>query len=258
MFQSGVNKHFSETNIFLTAITRVGGNMKKQPITAVVLSTALTAGAIFASATSYAEPALDNLVAVSQQKVAQGKKSQVRINKLQDETMDLIDKYKSEIKNIEGLKVYIAQQEKRLDSQRKIMDELRGSIGNVTVIQRQIGPLVSEMLEGIEQFVELDAPFNKEKRMEPINNLKLLMPQANVSIAEKFRQVLAIYKNESEASRKIFSYPTDLDVGGETIHVDVLAIGRIALMYQTKDGTRTGVWDRKNGQWVELDSNDIV
>ncbi len=229
--------------------------MKKQRIKALALSSVITAGAVVASS-AYADKSLDALVSVGQAKVVQAQKSQARINKLQDDTADLIDKFKQVSKTIEGLRIYNAQLEKQLESQRTIMGKLEESISQITVIQRQMQPLVLEMLEGIEQFVELDAPYRKEQRLERIAKLREIMTDADVTIAEKFRQVLEIYSIESEYSRKIDSYEDTLNIGGEELRVDVLAIGRIALMYQTMDGSRTGAWDRAANQWVDLDAGD--
>jgi len=66
--------------------------------------------------------------------------------------------------------------------------------------------------------------------------------------------VLEIYSIESEYARKVDTYETTLPVGGQELNVDVLAVGRIALLYQTKDGSITGAWDRGANQWVELDA----
>lgn len=227
--------------------------MNKQRIKAVALSTVLTAGAVFAGS-SFADQSLDAVLAVGQSKVADAQKSQVRINKLQDETSDLIAKFKQVSKTIEGLRVYNTQLERQLASQREIMTKLEESTSQVTVIQRQIQPMVLEMLDAIEQFVQLDAPYRKEDRLARIADVRSLMDDANVTISEKFRQVLEIYSIESEYARKVDTYETTLNVGGQDLQVNVLAIGRVALMYQTMDGSLAGVWDRSSNQWVELDA----
>lgn len=229
--------------------------MKKQRMKAVALSTVLTAGAVFATTSQAQQQSLDAVLAVGQAKVAQAQKSQTRINKLQDETTALINQFRQVSKTIEGLRVYNAQLERQLESQREIMDRLEESIGQITVIQRQVQPLVIEMLEGIEQFIELDAPYRKERRLARVEDLREKMDDADITIAEKFRQVLEIYSIESEYARKIDSYADDLVIGGQELAVDILAIGRIALMYQTADGSRTGVWNRETQQWEDLDSD---
>lgn len=229
--------------------------MKKQRLKAVVVSTALTAGALLSSA-SYANQTLDAIVAVGQSKVTQAKKSQARINQLQDESTSLVNKFKQVNKTIEGLKIYNAQLEAQINSQREKISALEESISQITVIQRQIQPLVLEMLDAIEQFVELDAPYRKEQRLSRVTDLRDKMAEADITIAEKFRQVLEIYSIESEYARKIDTYPETLELNGQEVKVDVVAIGRIALMYQTMDGSMTGVWDRSQNQWVALDAGE--
>lgn len=227
--------------------------MKKQRMKALALSSVLTAGAVFTGST-YADRSLDAILAVGQSKVGQAQKSQTRINKLQDETGDLINKFKQVSKTIEGLRIYNAQLSKQLESQRSIISKLEGSIGQVTEVQRQVQPTVIEMLDGIEQFIQLDAPYRKEIRLGRVAKLREIMNDADVTIAEKFRQVLEIYSIESEYSRKIDSYEDTLSIGGQELRVNILAVGRVALMYQTLDGSLTGAWDRGSQDWVELDS----
>jgi Protein of unknown function (DUF3450) len=235
------------------ASTQVGGNMKKQRMKAVALSTVLTAGAMFAG-TSRADQSLDAVLAVGQSKIAEAQKSQTRINKLQDETDALISKFSQVSKTIDGLKVYNAQLEKQLESQREIMAKLDDSISQISVIQRQIQPLVIEMLDGAEQLVELDMPYRKEARLARLKDLREKMDDADITIAEKFRQVLEIYSIEAEYARKIDTYEDTLTIDGQPLTVDIMAVGRIALMYQTADGSRTGAWDRTANQWVDLDA----
>ena len=76
-----------------------------------------------------------------------------RIDKLQEETQSLLQKFKKVNKEIQGLRVYNARLEKQLENQLRLIAELDESIANVTVIERQIQPLILRMLEGLEQFV---------------------------------------------------------------------------------------------------------
>lgn len=226
--------------------------MKKQRLKAVVMSTALTAGVALSGA-AYAQEKIDAIVSVSQAKIAQAKKSQARINKLQDETTAIVNKFQQVNKTIEGLRIYNAQLEQQLDSQRDIIQKLEDSISQITVIQRQIPPLITEMLDAMERFVELDAPFRKEQRLARIEDLREKMTDADITIAEKFRQILEIYSIESEYARKIDTYEDTLQINGEERKVNILSIGRVALMYQTMDGSMTGVWNRESNQWEDLD-----
>jgi len=78
---------------FSSVSTRVGGIMKKQRVTAVALSTAISAGAFFASAT-YADKDIDAVLQVGQAKTSAAQASQKRIDKLQEDTASLLQKFK--------------------------------------------------------------------------------------------------------------------------------------------------------------------
>ena len=227
--------------------------MKKQRLKAVGLSTVLTAGALFASA-SYADKSIDAILQVSQSKTASAQKSQRTINKLSADTASLLQEFKRVNKQIDGLRVYNAQLEKQLENQRTVIQDLEDSIDNVTIIERQIQPLILRMLEGLAQYVELDSPLYKEERLQRIAELRENQDRADISVAEKFRQVLEAYNIESEYGRKLHTYTSKLEVGGVEREVNILGVGKVALMYQTPDTKLSGAWDQSQGAWVELDS----
>ena len=108
--------------------------MKKQHLGARALSTflSLTLG-VFLGASAYADPVLDNILKEGQAMTNDGAQSQKRIDKLQEETDDLYQEFKSVNKEIEGLRVYNRQLQKQIDDQIKVINELTHSIDQVTV-----------------------------------------------------------------------------------------------------------------------------
>jgi len=229
--------------------------MKKQRIKAVAMSTVISASALIGSA-AFADKTLNAILQVSQSKIAAGQASQKRVDKLQQETLDIVQQFKVVNKQIDGLRVYNAQLEKQLENQRKVLVDLEQSIDQVTVIERQIQPLILRMLDGLEQFVSLDLPFRLEEREKRIADLRANQDRADITVAEKFRQVLEAYSIESEYGRKLDTYTANLEVGGQERQVNILAVGRVALMYQTVDTKFSGAWDKTQNAWVELDSGE--
>lgn len=229
--------------------------MKKQYLGARALSTLMSLSlGLFLSAGVQADPTLDNILREGQAMTASGAQSQKRIDKLQEETDDLYQEFKSVSKEIEGLRVYNRQLQKQIDDQRKVISDLTTSIDQVTVIERQVQPLILRMLDALEQFVELDSPFLLDERQERIAALYEVQDRADVSVAEKFRQVLEAYRIESEYGRSLITYEGTQNVGGVDLQVNMLVFGRVALVYQSKDKKLNGVWDKKNKTWQELDA----
>jgi chaperonin cofactor prefoldin len=247
----------SAANFFNSSTRPIGGNMKKQRMKAVALSTVISAGALLAGA-AQANENLNGIASISQSKIDAARASQVRINKLQDETSDLITQYKQENKQIDSLRVYNKQLENQLNAQLAALSELDEAIANVTVIQREVPPLIIKMLDAMEQFVKLDAPYKQELRLERIAKQRDNLDSAKITVAEKFRQVVELYNIESEYARKVDTYTDTITVDGQTIDVSILAVGRVSLMFQTADRSVTGAWDRKLNAWVVLPPDEFA
>jgi len=208
--------------------------------------------ALMAAPVTYAA-SLNDIFGVAETLNKQARQSQARIDALTEETNDLLNDYKTVLKEIEGLQVYNRQLEKQVGNQEKEMSDLAGAIDKVTVIERQITPLMLRMIDGLEQFVELDLPFLLKERRDRIAALREMMERADVAASEKFSQILRAYQIENEYGRTMEAYTDEITVDGGTRIVDVLKVGRIALVYQTNDGEVTGSWNANDRAWVELD-----
>jgi hypothetical protein len=194
------------------------------------------------------------VLSVGHKKNEAAKVSQVRVDKLAAETRDLLADFKTVMKQVDGLKIYNTRLEKQITNQIRRVKELEGSIAEATVIQRQMMPTIIKMIDGLEQFVRLDVPFHSEERAQRIEFLRNNLDRSDVSIAEKFRQVLEGYKIENEYGRKIDTYAGKAKVDGVDRDVNFLRIGRIALLYQSTDTESSGMWDKNKGEFVPLGS----
>ena len=217
-----------------------------------------TAGQDPAAAQPPAKPLIpvSKVLDVGVKRTAAAKQSQIKVDRLAAETGDLLQDYKTVMRQVDGLRVYNARLEKQIAGQLKRIAGLGRSVDEATIIQRQITPLLIRMIDGLEQFVALDVPFHIDERTERVEFLRTNMDRSDITIAEKFRQVLEAYKIENEYGRKIDSYKGVASVGGSDREVNFLRIGRIGLMYQTTDGEESGAWDQDKRTWVELDSGD--
>ena len=106
---------------------------------------------------------LSDIFQVADRMNGAAKRSQTKIDALTEETRKLLSDYKVVLKEIEGLRVYNRQLEKQIANQEAEMSQLSESIDKVTVIERQITPLMLRMIDGLEQFISLDMPFLYER-----------------------------------------------------------------------------------------------
>jgi hypothetical protein len=222
----------------------------------VLIAALISAGALVGSVAAVQASTLDSILDVGEAKNTAARKSQVKIDRLADETRDLLTDYKTVTKQNDGLKVYNARLQRQIDNQNARLLEIDDSIAQVTIISRQMTPLVIRMIEGLEQFVNLDVPFHMDERQQRIDFLRANLDRSDVTVAEKFRQVLEAYKIENEYGRKIDAYKGSVEIDGTERDVNFFRVGRIALLYQTTDTEISGAWDQSSRSWVSLERGE--
>jgi hypothetical protein len=177
---------------------------------------------------------------------------QQRINQVSDQIEKLVTDYQTVSKVVDGLVVYNNLLQRQVDNQEAEKTALSESIDNVALIERQIVPLMTSMLDSLEEFIALDTPFLVKERQERMGRLRDMMERSDVTAAEKLRQILEAYSIENDYGRTIEAYKGSVDVDGRTQEVDFLRIGRVSLTYQTVGGGHTGAWDNDSRSWEEL------
>ena len=198
---------------------------------------------------------VDQIIGAEEQRIQQGQEAQDEIDGVVDVTRSRIEEYRAVMKEVDGLVVYNTLLQRQIDDQNETLRQIRESIDNVQFVERQILPLLTRMIDGLEQFVALDVPFLAEERNSRVANLTTVLERADVTAAEKFRVVMEAWQIENDYGRTIEAYTDELVIDGNTREVDVLRIGRVALLYQTPDGQVSGSWDTQSGGWVEVDSS---
>ena len=221
-----------------------------------LLGTATIAASFVGGASLASADSLEAIMQVGKERTIEARASQAKIDRLADETRDLLSDYKTVMKQVEGLRVYNARLERQIANQERRIADIDQSISDAAIIQRQIPPLVTRMLDGLDQFIDLDMPFDLERRKGNAEAVRSNLDRADVTAAEAFRQVLELYSIELQYGRGIESYSGTISVEGADREVDMLRIGRVALIAQTTDGADTRAWNNATRSWEELSSSD--
>ena len=198
---------------------------------------------------------LNDVVKTGVAKVKDAQKSQARVDKIVDSSQARLVEYRSLLKQVDGLKVYNKQLSTQITSQEQLIEKFAESTAQVAIIERQMLPLIMKMVDSLGKFVELDLPFHEQERAERMMFIQDNIGRADVDISEKFRQVLEVYQIENEYGRKIDSYSAIINVEGKDVEVDVLRIGRVALVAQTKDTKLSAAYDKASKKWIALDNS---
>ncbi|MEW6990043.1 DUF3450 domain-containing protein [Colwelliaceae bacterium 6441] len=178
--------------------------------------------------------------------------SQKKVDNINEQIQSKLQQFKVVNKEIDGLHVYNRQMQAQLNNQLTELAQLANSMEQVSIIERQVSPLMARMIDTLVTFVDLDVPFLPEERSKRTQDLQTLLTQADVSVAEKFRRVLEAYQIEVDYGRTIEVYSGIQEIDGSERDVDFLRIGRVSFVYQSRDGQQMGMWDQQTKSWQTL------
>ena len=180
------------------------------------------------------------------------KDSQARITDLSVETQELLGEYRVVLQQIDRLIAYNDYVERLIEDQENQIIDINQQLVEFALIERGIVPLMLESIDTLDRFIDLDIPFLLEERKERVARLRVIMDESDITVSEKFRQIMDAYQIETSFGSDIEAYTGFLDIDGETRQVDFLRIGRTSLTYQTPDQNETGFWNKETNQWEDL------
>lgn len=199
-----------------------------------------------------------NITEVQKSSLADQKKSQqaqLNINKLDEQKRSLIEQVKALQAESESLEVYNQYLARLLADQDSEKVSIANQIKGVAETRQGLVPLMMSMLENLNAFIELDAPFLSKERQERLTRLHAMMDKADVSDAEKFRRLLTAYHIEAEYGNKMGQYQGDLILGGVERTVNYFYLGRIVFVAVSLDSKSVWLWDRHANNWMSIDSS---
>jgi Protein of unknown function (DUF3450) len=232
--------------------------MRRKPTRALLRLGAISA--LLISQLSHAQ-SLNGLVEAEQNRIRQAQQQQQQIDQIVQRTRSDFDEYQRELRQINTVQVFNQVQQRLVDDQNRQLDELRASIDQVSVVERQIMPLMVRMIAGLQSFIDLDVPFLVDERHARVQFLESLVDRSDVSVAEKFRNVMEAWEIELDYGTFPETYEGTVQIDGIERDVDFLKIGRLALLFLTPDRQVAGRYDPRTKTWeypLDADLRDAV
>ena len=150
------------------------------------------------------------------------------------------------------LDTYNQQLDKQQLQQQKKLQSLATNMVNVREVRMELMPLMHEMVQVLTLFVHNDIPFLWQERQLRLTELKNLLDNPNVSVADKYRRIVESYQIETEYGDTIETWQAQLPLSTENKAVQLIKVGRIGLYYLTPDHTTAGYWDNDVRTWKTL------
>ncbi|MCC2616675.1 DUF3450 domain-containing protein [Aestuariibacter halophilus] len=216
-----------------------------------LIASAVIGAFVLGSSAVSADP-LENLHKEEAKIHASAAKSQEKINSLYEQSQELLAQYRQVVDETENLKVYNDYVATLVADQQEGIDSLQRQIDSIEDTKRGIVPLMFRMIDSLEQFIELDIPINYEERKARVERLRDIMGNSNVTVSERFRQVIEAYQIENEYGANIRAYQGSLNYNGTDITVDFFNLGRTLLLALSLDQKNAWRWDNESRSWEKL------
>ncbi|MGJ8663227.1 MAG: DUF3450 domain-containing protein [Marinicella sp.] len=175
--------------------------------------------------------------------------SQKTVDRLSDQTEELLVQYRTVLSEIESLTVYNQQLESVVNDQNSQIQGMNAQMTELESTNRAVVPMVIEMVDMLRKIIEADVPFRINDRLNRVGDLENMLNASNVTTSEKYRKVTEAYQIELDYGRSVSTYQADIDGG---VKVNFLQIGRTALLYQTLDEKKSGWYNTQSRRFEEL------
>lgn len=192
---------------------------------------------------------LDKALQTAENEQRSAAAAQQKVAALSDQSGDLLRELRATQQRTQSIRQYNDQLSVLVEAQQGQIVDLQKQLEEVTVVGRDIVPLMLRMLEALDELVRIDMPFLLDERRERVANLHKLMDDPDASTAEKYRRIMEAYQIELDYSRTIEVYRGQLGEGADRRTVDFLRFGRVALLYNSLDRREAGTWNKQTRQF---------
>jgi uncharacterized protein DUF3450 len=199
---------------------------------------------------------IDAARAIESKTNAASTKSQTKVDQSAEAALTMkaeIEQLEEEVKN---LAVYRDHLSRLVVNQNEEVTSINQQIQDIKETRQGVVPLMYKMLDGLKQIITDDKPIRHEQRLARLNKLDVMMSQADISDAEKYRRILEAYQIEMDYGTKLGVYQGQITVeDGAAIETDLLYLGRISFVARSLDGTRYWAWNDIDNGWHAVDSS---
>ncbi|MEL7313240.1 MAG: DUF3450 domain-containing protein [Pseudomonadota bacterium] len=196
---------------------------------------------------------LDRAIATGEQATRRAEQVQQQINQLDDERSDMVGEFRTLLQRKTAAELYARQQAAAVESQEREIASLTDQLARVDEITSQTVPMLEALVDDLDTFIDADLPFRLEARKDRVARLREYLVDPNISVTERYRQIMDAYTAEMESGRKTDTWTETIDVDGSPVQVDMVLFGRVALVYMDPTGRYAKRYDRDTQTWVDLE-----
>lgn len=150
----------------------------------------------------------------------------------------------------------ITKYKQYIEAQKERIAEMERQKLAMYEIQRALEPYLDEAYLALAELVENDLPFLRDERKARLDNLQADLNDHRLSLSEKTAHLLDALRVENSYAIALNTENVVLDLENGPVNVRLLNVGRLALYYQTDDGSQSGWYDKATGEWRVMSAKE--
>ncbi|EPP5330942.1 DUF3450 family protein [Vibrio harveyi] len=144
---------------------------------------------------------------------------------------------------------YQQQLTKQLQQLENAIQNLDGKMENIRQTKVNLYPLLEQMTTTLKELVLADIPFDRDSRLERVQQLTSELDNPQLTDAEKLERTLIAYQIEIQYGSQVKAWFGRLTPNQE---VQYLRVGRLGYYYLSLDAATAGIWQSESQQWMTL------
>ena len=134
---------------------------------------------------------------------AASQQSQDTVDQLANQSNEYFAEYRVALQQLDRLRIYNNNLEQLVASQDREKASITAQLEDFSNVEQGIVPLMYEMIEALRTFIELDMPFSQRERTDRVQRLEDNMERSDLTVSEKYRQIMEAYEIETTFGRTI-------------------------------------------------------
>lgn len=181
--------------------------------------------------------------------ITQNQQAQGEIDRALERGLSAMEELRVKKDDLRWTEYQITKYKQYIEAQKERIAELERQKVAMHEIQRALEPYLDQAYLQLAELVAADLPFMQGERQARLANLQADLNDHRLSIAEKTSRLLDVLRVESSYAMALNTENVVLELPNGPVNVRLFNVGRLALYYQTEDGSQSGWYDKATGKW---------
>lgn len=188
--------------------------------------------------------------------ITQNQQAQGEIDRALERGASAMDELKSKKDDLRWTEYQITKYRQYIEGQKERIAELERQKLAMNEIQRALEPYLDETYVQLAELIKNDLPFMQAERLARLENLHEDLNDHRLSLADKTSRLLDVLRVETSYALTLNTENVVLELPNGPVNVRLFSVGRIALYYQTDDGSQSGWFDKTAGEWRAMSAKE--